>query len=477
MNVAPARNGGGDRRCDQWRRFPNGAAAARLTLVATVIDLGIAGEDPPPRPGPGPALRWLAGQHRVVAVVLAVLGCAGLGASAAHSSPYRRVLWSARVAPDVLALGEQTIYAARPGEGIVALRLSDGALRWRLSAGTPFGIDESGSGQALVVTSAPAGLVTSTVDIVSGATTGTQSGQPVAIADGGHLVVLTILEQLSADAPAETTELVAVRPADGHVAWRLPVPYARFWFDADASGQAHWLVLPHADGRLGVRDIRTGAEVAATTSSVIQLVGALSRPVAAVAGGTLVIAGRGTDGLELAAYSLPDLQPAWRAPMPATGLAEAELNGDIGLRGCAGLVCLRRPGSTLVFAPGDGGTLMDTDGVVNAPFGREWVSVLDGAAPPSVEIYDRNTGRRTATYPGWRMVVDETATGPADRPALLARDHAGRTYFASISPGSSQLRLLGSEAGTDLHCGVRSTTLACLDSDGGLRVWQQLTVP
>ena len=430
--------------------------------AVAVIDLGIL-RDGPELPGRSPASRPLRRRAAsLLGVALVVL------ATAVTASPVRAALVE-RTFPSVPAMSDQPVVVdttdglylvrpsrpeAGPGERTITRY---GTARpdevWRVPVTTPGAVNSA--------------------DVVDGVLLVHAEGwQPETIAlraaDGRELWRRTgwwqeagsgqlLLSYRAPDGRGDIYEAVAL--TTGAVRWSLSLS-ASGWVLRDRDRLVWWSV----DGRVEVRDLRTGAVVSrGVLPREEHATAPQSQPGIQVAGGLLLVAGWDGDRPVVSAYGLDRLDPRWRAGI--------DLSIET-VHGCGTALCVSRTngrGGVRIVEPHTGRTRWADgrwDYLLYA--GPTLLAFGPPHGPSRIAAIDPATGRQLGDLGRWQT---PPALDPEGR-ILAVRTEPGtsRSWIAELDPAARTTRVLG-VADDAYACRAGHTAVTCRRTGGTVGVW------
>ncbi|MEN3615953.1 hypothetical protein AAH979_41535 [Plantactinospora sp. ZYX-F-223] len=219
-----------------------------------------------------------------------------------------------------------------------------------------------------------------------------------------------------------------------------------------AAGRPTALLTGHRDGRLELRDLRTGA--------VLQRLDSAASPprYAEVTGDSLLVRFES----HVAVYSADLRQRRWIRAMPAD-------QGSVNV--CGPMLCLDRhdPMAVEGLDPVTGDTVWRfTDQAWLTPHGVHLVEYgLDGTVRRAL---DPRTGRTVLDLTGWTEANGFSPTGPL---LLLRRTRSGlRTWLGLLDPEGTAVRPLDPLPFALSYCRVATGVFACRTQFGDVRVWR-----
>ncbi|HYN95832.1 MAG TPA: PQQ-binding-like beta-propeller repeat protein, partial [Pilimelia sp.] len=393
-----------------------------------------------------------------------------LGAVADAPAP-RAVVVAGRIPAgpqDTVLPYDDRVYVLRATARTVdAHRASDGARLWRVVL--PAAASDVLPGRGVLLASTDGGVLA--LDPASGRLRWRQPGYPAGVVpDGaGRGADLPVLSQPPANpAHGDIGRLAAVDPVTGRERWAYPAPpggVVRLDWTAGSYHVRH-LVTGLPTGRVEVRDLRTGALMAAATLRPpvppTRPDPERPRPDWLLVDGATVLVSTSAERRDMVAYAVGSLTRRWTArwpPPPSWTLVGR----------CDRLLCIGdETGNLFAVDRATGALRWRAVASWAMSVGDTVVTPASAGGPrlgtePSALLREAATGRVLHDLGGWQPVP--TWAGGV---VLTRQDgDSGRTWFAVLAPGDAAPRVLGSLPGLDeAGCSPVRDGLACSSPAG-----------
>ncbi|MGC5329335.1 PQQ-binding-like beta-propeller repeat protein [Micromonospora sp. DT62] len=424
----------------------------------TLIDLGEV-RDEPGREAPPPRPPRAVGRPLRVALVLAFL--VGTVAAAAPVPARVGLVVPARLGSEAFLHGDR-LYVVEPAEGepegtveVRAYALPERApaddapptpvWRSRVVGAGRFWQVQTGPGSVLFsVTGDEDDGQTIALDAATGRGLWRQPGYPW-WDPAGILLMQTGGEEGGA--------VRSVAPASGRALWSVPTTRGGATYSL-RDGRVERIVLVPAEGRVEVRDPRSGALVHAADLGLDEASGHV------VVAYDLLLVVRPSAGV-VTAYGLDGLRRRWEARVPMVEHVTE----------CGELLCVPGGNRLVALDPATGALRWVGErwfGVLSAQGGR-LLAVAPGPLGDRLGVLDAATGREVADLGTWQLMTwraDERLL--AVRPAVAG----GGVVVAELDVAAGRARVLDVLRGATGDCRSRAGTVVCRLQTGELGVWR-----
>ncbi len=401
--------------------------------------------------------------------VAALVALLLLGGSAAPPAPRLQELLAIPFEPtDSFAVtAESMLLAHSPARGrLTAYDLADGRERWSSPAPAVAYRLRSGGGLVLLRARSAGPADSSTLALAqdTGAARWRHAGTVVAVAGAPTVLAVAEVRSLSGAGRRVEGSVVGVDSATGRTRWTVPVPSTAVL--QTVPGAPARALLVHDDGRAELRDLETGALLAANRLPPADY--APDNP--GIVGETLVLRHPSGPTPTISAYTIGDLGLRWSRPAVAAYDTQA----------CGGNACLVGRSGVRAVDPVSGAELWSRSGWRGVEQRGDLLLAygLGADGDAAVGLVDAGTGRVVvdlrrwsvlpSAVPGAGVVVARSTVVPPEDP-----DTAGttvRTLVGAADTTSRQVRPIGVLPAQTGDCRAAPARLVCR-SGGRLVVW------